>query len=119
MDDLYLQHSGILNQRWGVRNGPPYPLKPSQYSAAEKRAMKKEQKASVKAAKKERKDSLNKSLKTYEKDSKKKGKTVKIRYKNTREMTDEELDAANKRLRAENEYNRYISDRQKAAKKPD
>ena len=24
--DGYLEHHGILNQKWGVRNGPPYPL---------------------------------------------------------------------------------------------
>lgn len=34
-------HSGILGMKWGKRNGPPYPLKPSRRSAAEKRAAKK------------------------------------------------------------------------------
>lgn len=32
-----LYHHGIKGQKWGVRNGPPYPLKPSARSSAEKR----------------------------------------------------------------------------------
>lgn len=35
----YLEHHGIKGQKWGVRNGPPYPLKSSDHSAAEKRAV--------------------------------------------------------------------------------
>lgn len=34
-DALY--HHGIKGQRWGVKNGPPYPLDASDYSASEKR----------------------------------------------------------------------------------
>ncbi len=33
-----LQHHGILGQKWGKRNGPPYPLGASQHSASEKKA---------------------------------------------------------------------------------
>lgn len=32
-----LQHHGILGQKWGVQNGPPYPLSSSQKSSSEKR----------------------------------------------------------------------------------
>lgn len=32
----YLMHHGILGQKWGKRNGPPYPLDFSQKSKAEK-----------------------------------------------------------------------------------
>ena len=32
----YLQHHGILGQKWGKRNGPPYPLGYSDHSTAEK-----------------------------------------------------------------------------------
>lgn len=35
-DELY--HHGIQGQRWGKRNGPPYPLDKSDYSSAEKKA---------------------------------------------------------------------------------
>ena len=34
----YLQHHGILGQKWGKKNGPPYPLGASDHSAAEKKA---------------------------------------------------------------------------------
>lgn len=33
----YLEHHGIQGQKWGKRNGPPYPLAPSAHSQAEKR----------------------------------------------------------------------------------
>lgn len=36
--DDYLAHHGILGQKYGVRNGPPYPLGASAHSAAEKKA---------------------------------------------------------------------------------
>ena len=34
----YLYHHGILGQRWGKRNGPPYPFGESDHSASEKKA---------------------------------------------------------------------------------
>lgn len=37
MSENYLVHHGIEGQKWGVTNGPPYPLNPKDYSAAEKR----------------------------------------------------------------------------------
>ena len=33
----YISHHGILGQKWGERNGPPYPLSGGQYSPEEKR----------------------------------------------------------------------------------
>lgn len=41
MKDESLSHHGIEGQKWGVRNGPPYPLGSGQHSKAEVRAMKK------------------------------------------------------------------------------
>lgn len=35
-EELY--HHGIKGQKWGQRNGPPYPLNPSDHSASEKKA---------------------------------------------------------------------------------
>lgn len=37
-EDHYFAHHGILGQRHGVRNGPPYPLDPEDHSAREKKA---------------------------------------------------------------------------------
>ena len=34
----YLMHHGILGQKWGHKNGPPYPLGSSDHSASEKKA---------------------------------------------------------------------------------
>ena len=34
----YLMHHGVLGQKWGKLNGPPYPLKSSAHSASEKKA---------------------------------------------------------------------------------
>lgn len=33
-----LYHHGIKGQKWGDRNGPPYPLEPGDHSASEKKA---------------------------------------------------------------------------------
>ena len=42
-EDEILEHHGIIGQKWGTMNGPPYPLDPNKdYSKAELRAMRKE-----------------------------------------------------------------------------
>lgn len=35
-EEHFLEHHGILGQKWGKRNGPPYPLEGGKYSATEK-----------------------------------------------------------------------------------
>lgn len=44
MSDLYLVHHGILGQKWGTRNGPPYPLGGGDYSRSEIKAIYKKRK---------------------------------------------------------------------------
>ena len=41
IENNYLKHHGILNQKWGKRNGPPYPLDKNAHSAAEKKTLSK------------------------------------------------------------------------------
>lgn len=36
--EVFLAHHGILGQRWGKKNGPPYPLSAGAHSASEKKA---------------------------------------------------------------------------------
>ena len=38
MNKKYIAHHGILGQKWGKRNGPPYPLDPEDHSSSEKQA---------------------------------------------------------------------------------
>lgn len=40
-----LKHHGILGQRWGKRNGPPYPLGGGDYTQSERKAIKGERRA--------------------------------------------------------------------------
>ena len=72
----YLMHHGILGQKWGKRNGPPYPLGASDHSASEKKAgwrksleNKREMKKAKKAAQKEQKQFVEQMKKTYRKDT--------------------------------------------------
>lgn len=45
---LYLVHHGIKGQKWGVKNGPPYPLDQNDKSAAEKSASTQSSKSTTK-----------------------------------------------------------------------
>lgn len=48
-DSDFLMHHGIKGQKWGVENGPPYPLNPSKdYTKAEQKALLKEVKKNLK-----------------------------------------------------------------------
>lgn len=59
-DELY--HHGIKGQRWGKRNGPPYPLDSGDYSIREK-------KEALKSARKESKDAKRDADRAYSKAS--------------------------------------------------
>lgn len=45
MKFMELSHHGILNQKWGVRHGPPYPLGGGDYSAAQRKAIRNKRKS--------------------------------------------------------------------------
>ena len=60
----YLMHHGIKGQKWGVENGPPYPLSLKDYTAAEKRQAKISDKLS--ALKYETTDEARNAGKLYE-----------------------------------------------------
>ena len=45
-EDHYISHHGIPGQKWGHKNGPPYPLKPEDHSAAEKKAKRRKEEES-------------------------------------------------------------------------
>ena len=36
---MELRHHGILGQKWGVRNGPPYPLSGGDYTPSQRKAI--------------------------------------------------------------------------------
>lgn len=42
---MELSHHGILNQKWGVRHGPPYPLGGGDYSASQRKAIREKRKS--------------------------------------------------------------------------
>lgn len=42
---MELYHHGILKQKWGVRNGPPYPLRGGDYTPAQKKAIRNKRKS--------------------------------------------------------------------------
>lgn len=69
--DESLSHHGIEGQKWGVRNGPPYPLSAGDHSEAEKKALKKEGRETYKLIKKYNKRSKNSYKLIYAKNPKK------------------------------------------------
>lgn len=117
-----LYHHGILGQRKGQRNGPPYPLSRSQHSSTEKRlakisssrGAKVAQKAAVKAYKNKvktlnaNKKKADQQKREQEKLASKKAKLLKTRniskiYKNANLFTDDELKNISNRFKLEND----------------
>lgn len=121
----YLMHHGILGMKWGVQNGPPYPLGASDHSASEKKAgwMKslkakseakkraKKRAAAIEKAKKTRAE--NEKQKKLEKEYEEKrqkilrsGKASEVaKYKG--QMTNQELRDALNRIQWEAELSKY------------
>ena len=96
MNELY--HHGILGQRWGQTNGPPYPLDPSDHSAAERKAMRADKRWVKKNDKKIRKyatSATRDAMKQYVK--KELNPNVK-KYNKTGKMSQQYIIAYNKML---------------------
>lgn len=99
-DHNFLSHHGILGQRWGKQNGPPYPLDASDHSVSEKKAGWKDSLDSKPKSKNTNKSSSGSSS---SKISKKNNPVVqKSKY-------DEAVDTAEKAL-DEFDKNRFIDD---------
>lgn len=93
--DDYLQHWGILGQKWGQRNGPPYPLGSSQMSRAERRAERKDAKWArkkydkiYKKAYKQSKKELNEAISEIDK--------VVAKYSSSGKISKQYINAINK-----------------------
>lgn len=91
-----LCQSGIEGMKWGVRNGPPYPLRPSDHSSAEIKAnpsLKKKIASGVSKV-------ISKTVST--------AKTVherrRLNTKNPKRLTDSELRSRIQRLKSEEEF---------------
>lgn len=74
MNQSYIEHHGIRGQRWGKRNGPPYPLSGGDYSQSEVKAIRKNRKLGNRIYNKEHfdevlsKDKTTLSTLSYDKD---------------------------------------------------
>lgn len=99
-----IMHHGIPGQKWGQQNGPPYPLKPEQHSAAEKKAVGKSRKAMPNGG----------AYKLVSSGARKISEA--IRRRNPKRMSDEELRNRIARLKQEAEYDRLRGKKTKEQK---
>ena len=102
MYNAYLYHHGILGQKWGKKQGPPYPLSPSDHSKAEKSA----------GYKKSLDGGSNKQQHADYLSAHNKGEYKKA----VSEMSDQELSRRLNRLRMEQQYSQLSSSTKKKGK---
>ena len=122
----YLEHHGILGQRWGKQNGPPYPLDSGDHSASEKSAAqsagvkvgKSSGKGSIENVKKPRKPKVELTPEQKREaalDAARAGDKKKI-SKNISNLTTDELREAAERARLKDQLTRVEPGSQKASK---
>ena len=127
----YLMHHGILGQKWGHQNGPPYPLDEGKHSASEKKAgwmkslsgaikkhkVKKQRKKALEKAQAVRKQKAEEK-KRQDEFAKKKEEILrsgdpKTIMKYRKQLTDNEIQSALNRVRNEQAFNQMIAESQK------
>lgn len=111
MSDIWLAHHGIAGQKWGHRQGPPYPLKERNHSSAERKAgWKKSLDSATQITKK-----ANDSIKDKVESAKNKIRTDIDNRKKEKDRKAEEAKAAKeakkKELTPEQEHRRKIAKR--------
>ena len=82
----YLMHHGILGQKWGHKNGPPYPIDAKDHSASEKKAGWKESLKTKRDQKKFAKEIKKATKKSYTTDEAQKAMGEIVRSKLTSEQ---------------------------------
>lgn len=114
-----IQHHGILGQRKGVRNGPPYPLNPGRHSASEKKAgwrkslgggrlFSKKKKKSKSVNEQSKKELTKEEYESQKQEALKKGKASEIlKYKG--DLTNQQMQDAVNRIRLETQLAEYSS----------
>lgn len=121
----YLMHHGILGQKHGVTNGPPYPLDAQSHSASEKKAgWRKSLKNAIKdhKRKKQRKKALEKAQAVRKANAEEKRKEEEFAKKKQeilrsgdpkeilkyrKQLTDVEIQSAKNRIANENELKKW------------
>jgi hypothetical protein len=127
----YLEHHGILGQKHGQRNGPPYPLDANKHSASEKKAgwtkslsgaikkhkLNKQRKKALDKARKIRKQNAEEK-KRIDEFSKKKEQILRsgdpkevLKYR--KQLTDQEISSALNRIRNEASLKEMVSKSEK------
>lgn len=123
LDDDFLEHHGVDNQKWGVRRGPPYPLNseakkkdPSKMQkntlsgTAKKQAEKTTRKAAEKTRKKmeSEKRKEEKQKENYEKNKERYTKSPKQLYKHRAMYTKKEVEEALANFEWENRIKSFV-----------
>lgn len=120
---MYLKHHGILGQKWGKRNGPPYPLDADDHSTAEKNAMNNHpdrggdpkesynpDKAKAPEIKKQKFKFGKKEKEPFDKEKAIKNVDIRSVYKHRKEFEDKEFKAVLERFNTEKKYKEAIKE---------